>query len=295
MSALRIIIAAMLFTLLMLAMQTVLVLGWSNGGYSNDPSNPVYGTHDWIAQHALDWLPLQEKQYILDNLAAYLYGTELPDNKEAPDHIGDTSKHHVYYYADGSIQENDSAVRALEEYHDAFDYAKAGDLVNATKSLGIMTHYIADLASFGHVMGNSTVWGNATQHDNYENYVKTRTNNYTDDFNTYLVWDGTLANISAYNASLTLAYDTTFDVDGDLNCTWMEDNYNWSNSTFKDRCGESLNLAVNLIADVLHTFYLEAAPYVPEYPSTIALSVFFSATILVISCAKIRKRPHPST
>jgi hypothetical protein len=57
-----------------------LVYGWSNGGYSTDPSNPKYGTHDWIAQHALDWLPTQEKQYIQDNLAVYLYGTELPDN-----------------------------------------------------------------------------------------------------------------------------------------------------------------------------------------------------------------------
>lgn len=27
---------------------------WSNGGYSTDPSNPKYGTHDWIAERALD-------------------------------------------------------------------------------------------------------------------------------------------------------------------------------------------------------------------------------------------------
>src|SRR3989337_2173861 len=45
-------------------------LAWSNGGYSDEPSNPDYGTHDWIAQHALDWLPTEEKQYILDYLAA---------------------------------------------------------------------------------------------------------------------------------------------------------------------------------------------------------------------------------
>jgi hypothetical protein len=70
-------------------------LGWSNGGFSNDPTNPAYGTHDWIAQHALDRLPANEKQYIADNLAAYLYGTELPDNSNssAPGHIGDTTKH----------------------------------------------------------------------------------------------------------------------------------------------------------------------------------------------------------
>jgi hypothetical protein len=53
---------------------------YSNGGYSADPSDPDYGTHDYIAQHALDWLPINEKRYISDNLDDYLYGSELPDN-----------------------------------------------------------------------------------------------------------------------------------------------------------------------------------------------------------------------
>ena len=38
-------------------------------------------------------------------------------------------------------------------------------------------------------------------------------------------------------------------------CTWMNSNYDWQNQIFKDRCGESLNYAVNIIADVLHTLY----------------------------------------
>ena len=235
----------------------VAVFGWSNGGYSDDPSNPKYGTHDWIAQHALDWLPLEEKQFILNNIANYLYGTELPDNGGAPDGIGDTVKHHVYYFADGSLQDNASAVRAQEEYDSAANIFKAGDLVNATKRLGAMTHYICDVAVFGHVMGSATYWGSETHHSDYEDYVDERTSRYNDEFNTFLVFDGVLSRISAYNATLTLAYDTTFDGDGDLTCVWMDHNYNWNNLTFKNRCGESLNLAVNLITDVLHTFYLE--------------------------------------
>ena len=58
-------------TLTILIIATVLLIaessGWSNGGYSADPTNPDYGTHDWGAEHALDWLPTQEKQFILDN------------------------------------------------------------------------------------------------------------------------------------------------------------------------------------------------------------------------------------
>lgn len=256
--------------------------GWSNGGYSADPFNPDYGTHDWIAEHALDWLPQEEKQFILDNLASYLYGTELPDNGQAPEGIGDTGKHHVYYFANGSLQDDASAVRAQEEYDAAVAFYKSGDLVNASKRLGVMSHYIVDVAVFAHVMGADTDWGseNKTVHSNYESYVNARTNSYTDEFNSFLKFDGVLSEISAYNATLMLAYDTTFDMDGDLNCTWMNQNYNWNDSTFRNRCGESLNLAVNLLADVLHTFYMREI--IPEYPPTHVLPILITATIVIL-------------
>jgi len=55
-----------------------------------------------------------------------------------------------------------------------------------------------------------------------------------------------------------LAYDTTFNTDGTLTCTWMDQNYDWNDPTFKNRAGESLNLATNYLADVLHTLYQES-------------------------------------
>ena len=266
----------------------VAVSGWSNGGYSDDPSNPKYGTHDWIAQHALDWLPLEEKQFILDNLAPYLYGTELPDNGGAPDGIGDTVKHHVYYFANGSLQDDASAVRAQEEYEAAVAYYKSGDMVNASKRLGVMSHYIVDVAVFAHVMGSKTDWGseNSTLHSSYENYVNARTNNCTDEFNNFLSFDNTLSEISAYNATLMLAYDTTFDVDGNLTCVWMNQNYDWDNSTFRNRCGESLNLTVNLLADVLHMFYM--TEIIPEFPSSIILLPLMVLIMLIAVYVKKR-------
>jgi len=201
------------------AVSTVYV--WGNGGYSADPNNPNYGTHDWVAEHALDWLPQNEKNFILNNLAAYLYGTELPDNGAAPDGIGDTARHHVYYFANGSLQDDASALRAQEEYDNAVNLFRAGFCFEAVKGLGIMTHYIADMAVFGHVMGAGTDWGAETHHSDYENYVGARTDNYTDDFFT-LEFDGNLNVTSAYNAALSLAYDTTFDADGGgLTCLWM--------------------------------------------------------------------------
>ena len=258
----RIVSGIMLTILLMGTLYTLLdlkpVAGWSNGGYSSDPSNPNYGTHDWIAQHALDWLSNAEKEYIVNNLAIYLYGTELPDNSGAPDGIGDTALHHVYYWSNESLQDDASATRAQTEYSIALSYIKSGNVAIGAKTLGIMSHYVVDVGEFEHVMGSGTEWGSEVHHSDYETYVDERTNSYDAEFNAYLAFDGSLDKISAYDAACTLAYDTTFDVDGNSTCVWMDQNYDWSNQTFKDRCGESLNLAVNALADVLHTFCTEA-------------------------------------
>jgi hypothetical protein len=277
-------------------------LCWSNGGYSSNPAQPDYGTHDWIAQHALDYLPTQEKQYITDNLAAYLYCTELPDNSQAVDGIGDTSKHHVYYSASEALTDNASAVRANAEYTLALNFLKTQDYANAAKTAGTMTHYIADLAVFGHVMGASTVWGTETHHSDYEDYVNTRTSSYSGSFNSYLSYDGSLTSLSAYNAVVNLAYDTTFGGSNHLTCVWMDDNYNWSNSTFSGRCGQSLNLAVNTVADVLHTLYQEAAaastpspsptPTTPEFPTTQILTLAMLTVMAVAVFTKKRTKTN---
>ena len=262
---------------LVFSVLTMGVAAWSNGGYSDDPSNPDYGTHDWIAEHALDWLPSDEKEYIENNLTLYLYGTELPDNYQAEDGIGDAFNHHLYYFSDGTLQGSPIAVRASAEYDLALNYLRENDFENATKHAGIMAHYITDVAVFGHVMGSYTDWGAEEHHSGYENYVNSRTNNYTSDFVSYLSFDGSLDTITAYNATLELASDTTFDEDGELTCVWMDQNYNWSNPTFMDRCGESLNLAVNYLTDVLHTLYVSR---ITKIPSSITCNV--SSTSFIV-------------
>jgi hypothetical protein len=231
----------------------------------------------------LDWLPQQNKQFLLDNKASFLYGTELPDSNQVPDGIGDTTKHHIYFFANGSVQDDTAAVRARDEFLKAVDFYKVGNYAQAAKQLGVVAHYIADVAVFGHVMGASTAWGTETHHSDYETYVQDRTGSYESEFNSFLVFDGSLSAVSAYDAALKLANDTTFDLDGDLTCVWMDQHYNWNDATFKNRCGESLNLAVNLIADMLHFFYNEA---IPEFPAWIILPLLMIATLFAITLKK---------
>ncbi len=274
-----------------------------------------YGTHDWIAQHALDWLPTEEKQLFESHLSSFLYGTELPDNPNTFDGLGDTTKHHIYFYANGSLQDDASAVRAQQEYANAQASFTAGNLSAMALHLGMVTHYISDMAVFGHVMGSSTVWEAEVHHSDYEDYVLARTETYTSSFDGCLVFDGNLAVGAAYDAAIAVARDTTFDGAEGLTCTWMDTHYNWSDPAFKSRCGESLNFATNTVADVLHTFYLEAmapavtptptamdtaqptstitptasptptptaSPQVPEFPSEVTLFLLFAASASLV-------------
>ncbi len=147
---LKITAITIIFFCLITATYTKSTQAWGNGGYSADSAKPDYGKHDWIAQHALDFLPPEEKQFITDNLQTYLYATEMPDN---PQFIGDTSKHHIYFSANETLQDDAAAARAEKEFQNALTFLKFMDYSNASLEVGIMSHYIADVSVFGHVMG----------------------------------------------------------------------------------------------------------------------------------------------
>jgi hypothetical protein len=157
-------------------------------------------------------------------------------------------------------------------------------------------HYVADMAVFGHVMGASTSWGAESHHSDYEDYVLARTDNYTSEFSDYLIFDDNLDLTSAYDAAILVAQHTTFDSDKGLTCTWMDQYYNWTNPTFKSRCGELINLATNAVADVLHSFYAEtimpspaATPQVPEFPEELTI-VFLALTLVLVCLASFYRR-----
>jgi hypothetical protein len=67
----------------------------------------------------------------------------------------------------------------------------------------------------------------------------------------------------------------------------MDTHYNWNDATFKTRSGQSLNLAVNAVADVLHAFYSEAV--VPEFPSNAILSLLLFLILPIVLFALRRK------
>jgi hypothetical protein len=67
----------------------------------------------------------------------------------------------------------------------------------------------------------------------------------------------------------------------------MDNNYNWNNAGFTNRSGESLNLAANMLADVLHTLYSERGSTIPDFPSFQALTgAVLTVFVLVIAYKK---------
>jgi len=249
---------------LLLAGFVPLASAWCNAHWSSDPYNPDYSTHDYLAEHALKMLPAAEQSAIVHNLSLMLYGTEMPDS---PYEICDTMLHHVYYNSAGELTDDAAADRAQEEYDSALSYLRDGDYNNADKHIGAMAHYIADLGVFGHVMGAYTDWHAETHHSDYEEYVRDRTASYTSsDFDGYIVYDGSLVGMNARDAVTSLAYTITFGSGNIQPCTWMESNYDWGNSTFKDSAGASMGLAVNYLAEALHKLYLDYAPAVSGAP-----------------------------
>jgi len=228
------------------------VHGWSNGGYSSDPGNPDHGTHDWVADAALQ-LQTKDVAFLKTTFhSQYLLGTEAPDNAH---YIGDSGSHHVYYHANGILQDDSCAERAAAIYDSALQYLKAKDFEHASFEMGTMAHYISDVGVFGHTMGSATDWGSETHHSDYEDHMNTVASSMN--FPASLP----LGDKDAYNATLDLAHDITFG-NGTLPGIWsnvrMDDNYDWNNRSFAASASSSLNESAMAVASAINHLLIEA-------------------------------------
>jgi hypothetical protein len=244
-------------------------------GWQNSYPTPLgascsrcYGTHNFLAEHALALLPYEPPYFFLMAPGSrpygvfasenYLSGTSLPD-------LGglgfkpDWELHAVYYSSDGSLIDDYAARRAQESYEQVLSFLRNGDMKNAAIWMGITSHYVTDVTSYWHVMGKGKEWVTASKNGlTYENRVKEETNDYNAPFASCLSFDGKLEHVSAYDITLKLAYDTTFDTSGSgRTAKWMDDNYDkYDNPTYpyyRERVCESLNLAANAVADLIYS------------------------------------------
>ncbi len=249
---------------------------WSNGGYSSDPDNPDYGTHDWIADRAIA-IQTKDANFLKATYhVQFLLGTEAPDN---PAYIGDSTNHHVYYYSSGDLQDGKSAIRASQMYQIALGYLASEDLYNAAYYIGAMTHYIADVGVFGHTMGSGTDWGAEDHHSDYEDAIESMVDSLGPPAGV------SLGDSDAYGATLDLADKITFGGGAIKSNTWMDANYSWADPQFETSALASLNSSVAAVAAVVNHLLVEAGtpsaspdPLAPQPPQSLS-AVLTGATI----------------
>jgi hypothetical protein len=105
---------------------------WSNGGdYGNG-----FGTHDWVLQEASRLAAQKGARWVV--LRQALPHTDDPD----------TQFHDFYYHVYdvwGSSHYGDAPKKVLEYYRKALAARKAGDRTAASRHVGVLAHYYADI------------------------------------------------------------------------------------------------------------------------------------------------------
>lgn len=269
----------MILRILLIALFLVQVptngFAWDNGPDDDELtrspsqcSSPPYSTHDWVADHSLALLPDHEKTWLVPHKTLYLLGTEAPDNRKIPDECGapnkgydeNGSEHSVKWEADGSgfAKKNNryldrAGKRAQEEYIKAEIAYGQGRFSDAAFFLGAMAHYLGDVSQYGHCVDYE-----GRNHNSYEGYVSTLTKSFNGGtFESYVAEDG-LTRRSAYTAVRRISKVTALGNGEIPDAREMIRLYKEERGSRRhlDAIGKSLNLGVNELADVLHTFYL---------------------------------------
>lgn len=165
----------------------------------------------------------------------------------------DTGKgrHDLRFNADGDVTRDTPARRAQEEYDKAVRAYRAGNPAAAAYYLGAAAHYPADLGQYGH-----TIKGEHHHHD-YEEWAHDLTSAYEGGtFEGAIESDG-FDRRSAYDTVVWIGRHVHEGGGKILPASLMDDLWDDKDQTYRASVSASLNKAVNGIADMLHTFYLD--------------------------------------
>lgn len=221
----KILVVLLLFEVLLVVLPLIIDgLGYKNGhvSYSYNPYHhsdqtewyeDKYGTHDWIAEAALDavladstsknkWEGENGQFWTEKRKVCFLIGTEAPDTTGNTD----SKKGYTYLYLNGkkctgmqvktvmrfyNYITGDNRLRpkpfasfvsrASEWTDTAKRYLRQGKCDAAAFYMGAITHLIADMASWPHTLYHTDVdYGLDVQHGNFELAVQKETKSYKD-------------------------------------------------------------------------------------------------------------------
>jgi len=242
--------------------------GWGNGlSFFDDPiytddinfwqRTTMYGTHDYLAEYALEFLPEEEKEWISQKY--YYYGTELPDGSTLFDeHLSNYVAQHLEFDQLGNVVDDSLADMAMRPYDSAVNSLSDGKTGTASTRVGTINAYIQNAGLFSRVI-------TAKNGANFEGFILPKTDivypsdEFEDLFGYYIEFDGALETISPYDAIMRIGRGTYMGKkDGTCSAQWMDDNYDTENAEWIACAGRNFNNIINAEADVLHTIYMAA-------------------------------------
>lgn len=270
---------------------------WSDG-LSVDKDDIGYGTHDWIAEHALDMLPSNESGWLATNKKVLLLGTEAPENADiifdGRTGYGDIQKHHNYYNGPfpKDCTDDSASIRAEEEYQKALACLRNGSYALAAWYAGAMSHYTSDMGSWPHVINNAT----PNHASKYEELLDSATNTYAKDPG-YLNLEQKSSALSvgtAYGEALWLGIGTYSDgggwhSQGPYPAASMDSQFHddWSSvddmpQLYRMRIGYCVEATLLAVANTLHGLTIESGFASDQAPlSQLAEPVLFILAVVV--------------
>jgi hypothetical protein len=212
--------------------------------------------------------------FISKNRNAFFLGTEAPDGK-IPSIGGETGYadtlqcHCIKFDILGNVTNDRAAMRAQQEFDKAKTALADGNGKMAAYYAGAMTHYIADLSQFCHLMYKDGPWGDdeATLHSRYEEVIDKSMNpaDWTSSvLNAYLHPLSVPGN-NAHDIAVEVAHFTATGGGTSRNPKWMwgrltsframgmDTNASKWSAAFRDQTGANVNYAVSGIAQALRT------------------------------------------
>lgn len=243
-------------------------VAWSNGYSAQEASNfakqanlwnraSMYGTHDYLAEYALSFLPEEEKAWIRN--VSFFYGTELPDSTGNSESIGDRNAQYLKFGSRGNAISDLMANRSMLKYDVAVAALSHGEDGTASKAAGTILAYIENSGLFSRVIEGSE------KGLSFEAYIGTLSNapypqeRFESLFGQYISFDGSLEMISPYDAVMRVGQATYLGKkDGSCSAQWMEKSYDIGSEEFLSCAGRDFNNIINAEADALHTIYKAA-------------------------------------
>lgn len=227
------------------------VTGWKNTN--------MYGTHDYLAQKALEMLAEaapEEAMWI--NQRYYFYGTELPDSLGMGESINDRAAQYLTFDGGGRLIDDSLAKQSMKRYDQLIAAIKRGDIGTASKFAGTLAAYVSNAGLFSRVVDTATNGKNFEDHILFLTDIKYPSPEFEEKYGD-LSFDGKLESISPYDATIRLG-QRTYLGSNDPNCCalCLEENYDLESQQFIDCARDNFENIVNAIVDVLHTAYVEA-------------------------------------